>query len=125
MRFCAEPFCSVVVQRGRCPTHDRSNQQTRHQQLAQNRGTTAERGYGSRWQRRAALFKARYSLCGMRPGGQRPVMSRCFDEGIVTAAEQVDHVVPHKGDQGLLWDELGNWQALCGRCGAAKSAAGL
>lgn len=61
----------------------------------------------------------------MRPNGQRPVMSRCFDEQRVTLAYQVDHVVPHRGDQRLFWDELGNWQALCRNCGARKSAAGL
>lgn len=24
----------------------------------------------------------------------------------------VDHIIPHKGDQQLFWDE-GNWQSLC------------
>jgi 5-methylcytosine-specific restriction protein A len=52
-------------------------------------------------------------------------MSRCFDKGIVTAAVQVDHVVPHRGDRRLFWDSRGNWQSLCAACGARKSQAGF
>lgn len=89
------------------------------------RGTAAERGYGSRWRSAAAGFKQKYPLCGMRPHGQRPVMSRCFDEGRTTATYQVDHVVPHRGDMRAFWDADGNWQSLCQSCGAAKSRAGL
>jgi 5-methylcytosine-specific restriction enzyme A len=52
-------------------------------------------------------------------------MSRCFDEGLVTPVYQVDHVVPHRGDQHLFWDESTNWQSLCASCGSRKSRAGL
>ena len=52
-------------------------------------------------------------------------MSRCHEEGIVTPAVQVDHVVPHKGNPQLFDDWRGNWQALCRACGARKSQAGL
>jgi 5-methylcytosine-specific restriction enzyme A len=52
-------------------------------------------------------------------------MSRCAELGIVTDATQVDHVVPHRGNDDLFWDEQGNWQALCATCGARKSQAGL
>jgi 5-methylcytosine-specific restriction protein A len=52
-------------------------------------------------------------------------MSRCHDEGRVVPVFQVDHVVPHKGDPDLFWDELNNWQSLCAACGARKTAAGL
>jgi 5-methylcytosine-specific restriction protein A len=109
--FCAAPGCGVIVERGRCHAHTRGS---RHAQ-----------GYGNRWARRAAHFRTLYPLCGMRPGGLAPVMSRCHDEGRVTIAAQVDHVIPHKGNAALFWDELGNWQALCKACGARKSAVGL
>ena len=33
----------------------------------------------------------------------------------------VDHVVPHKGDYELFWDEF-NWAKMCIRCHNAKSA---
>jgi len=115
--YCAEPGCSVIVPSGRCPQHAR--------EVDRDRGTRHDRGYDARWVRRAATFRKRYPLCGMRPGGQAPVHSGCYDEHRVTLAYQVDHVVPHKGDQGLFWDELNNWQSLCASCGARKSAAGL
>lgn len=89
------------------------------------RRTAHARGYTKQWARRSQLFLQQHPLCGMRPGERRPVMSRCFDEGRVTAAQQTDHVVPHRGDAALFWDEDGNWQALCAACGARKSQAGL
>jgi 5-methylcytosine-specific restriction enzyme A len=61
----------------------------------------------------------------MRPNGQVPVMSQCYDEGRITAATQTDHVQPHRGDQVLFWDVVNNWQSLCATCGARKSQAGL
>ena len=36
----------------------------------------------------------------------------CDARGIVAAASVVDHVVPHKDDPVLFWDEA-NWQPLC------------
>jgi 5-methylcytosine-specific restriction protein A len=89
------------------------------------RGSHRARGYTRRWERRAGFFKARYPLCGQRPAGQAPVMSRCHDEGRVTVATLVDHVVPHRGDTTLFWDEHGNWQSLCAACHARKTTAGL
>lgn len=35
-------------------------------------------------------------------------------------AEVVDHIVPHRGDGKLFWDE-GNWQALCKNCHDSKT----
>lgn len=83
------------------------------------------RGYTKRWGKASKAFRVRYALCGQRPGGQRPVMSQCFDEGRETPSAQTDHVVPHHGDPVLFWDVEGNWQALCDSCGARKSQAGL
>jgi 5-methylcytosine-specific restriction protein A len=89
------------------------------------------RGYTKRWDRAARAFRRQYPLCGMRPPDvetgdpQPPVMSACYDGGLVTAATQTDHVQPHRGDPVLFWDRAHNWQALCGPCGARKSQAGL
>lgn len=67
--------------------------------------TTAERGYGSRWQRARATFLSRSEnvLCRM-----------CQADGRVTPATVVDHVIPHGGSQTLFWDS-NNWQPLCKR----------
>ena len=36
----------------------------------------------------------------------------------------LDHIIPHRGDQKLFWDE-GNWQALCKACHDRKTGRGL
>ena len=115
--FCLAPGCPVIVRRdyGYCAPHARLYDRAR--------GTSRERGYSRRWEREAARFKVKHPLCGMRPNGLPAVMSRCVEQGIVTRATEVDHVVPHHGNQELFWDER-NWQALCRRCHERKTRAG-
>ena len=36
-------------------------------------------------------------------------------------ATVVDHIIPHKGDMDIFWDE-DNWQPLCKRCHDQKTA---
>ena len=117
MRYCLHPHCGQLVTAGYCQAHGR--------QYEQARGSQRERGYTRRWETRAALFRAKHPLCGMRPDGLRPVMSKCYEERRITIATQVDHVVPHRGDPVLFWDERNNWQSLCAKCGARKTRAGL
>jgi 5-methylcytosine-specific restriction protein A len=117
MKYCAHQLCDQRVVDGYCPAHART--------IERARGSSNARGYTYRWQQRAARFRAHYPLCGMRPDARPPVMSQCHDEGRITPAYQVDHIVPHRGDLALFWDELNNWQSLCAECGARKTAAGL
>jgi len=72
--------------------------------------TTAQRGYGSRWQKARETFLKRAPLC-----------VECQRSGRVRLATVVDHIKPHKRCQALFWD-TGNWQALCKRCHDAKTA---
>ena len=74
--------------------------------------TTAQRGYGGKWQRARLAYLAKHPLCRM-----------CEAQGKVTAANVVDHVVDHRGDMKLFWDSEGNWQPLCAPCHSAKTAA--
>ena len=71
---------------------------------------TAERGYGSRWQKARATFLKRSPLC-----------VECQRKGFVTLARIVDHLIPHKGNQALFWD-TSNWQPLCKSCHDVKTA---
>ncbi|WP_342617210.1 HNH endonuclease signature motif containing protein [Rhodoferax sp. GW822-FHT02A01] len=63
--------------------------------------SSAQRGYGYKWQKAREAFLYANPLCKM-----------CQDEGQITAASIVDHKEPHRGDQKLFWDER-NWQSLC------------
>jgi 5-methylcytosine-specific restriction endonuclease McrA len=73
-------------------------QQRRKAEADKRRPTAAARGYDSKWQRESKAFLAlpqnRYCACGCG-----------------RAADCVDHIIPHRGDQKLLWDR-NNWQPL-------------
>jgi len=69
-----------------------------------HRKSASKRGYNSRWQKCRIAY-----LC------QHPLCSDCDRRGLVTPATVVDHIVPHKGDPRLFWDEK-NWQSLCDNC---------
>lgn len=66
--------------------------------------SSAARGYGYRWQKARAEYLSENPLCAMCSTDLSPV-----------AAEVVDHIVPHGGDDVLFWDKT-NWQPLCKRC---------
>jgi 5-methylcytosine-specific restriction enzyme A len=78
--------------------------------LERERPSAARRGYGPRWRKARAAYLARHPLC-----------AACQAEGRVVPATVVDHVVPHRGDAALFWDQA-NWAALCKPCHDAKTA---
>lgn len=65
--------------------------------------TSAERGYGYRWQQARLSYLRENPLC---------VMCEAETPPRTTVASIVDHKVPHRGDQELFWDQS-NWQSLC------------
>ncbi|MAR55843.1 MAG: HNH endonuclease [Rickettsiales bacterium] len=70
------------------------------------RDSPSKRGYGRRWQAARATFLKKHPICVKCPK-HRP-----------RSATVVDHIVPHKGDQKLFWDQT-NWQPLCATCHSA------
>ena len=66
--------------------------------------TTAQRGYGYRWQQARERYLFEHPLCVY-----------CDRQGRTTEAKVVDHIKPHNGDQTLFWDQT-NWQSLCKLC---------
>lgn len=81
----------------------------RHEVVSQYRAKT-NRMYGYRWQKAREWFLRKHPLC-----------VQCEREGIVTAANVVDHIIPHKGDKELFW-QRDNWQPLCVQHHNAKTA---
>ena len=77
------------------------------------RGGANERGYDGKWRKARARFLRRNPLC-----------AECRKEGRLTPATVVDHIIPHRGNQALVWDE-GNWQPLCKPCHDYKTGMGL
>ena len=105
-RPCRYPGCPNLCESGTyCPEHSA--------ELPDRlRGSAAERGYDAKWRRARKRFLRSHPLC-----------ANCLSQGIVTPATVVDHIVPHRGDRALFWDE-NNWQPLCKRCHDRKTGSG-
>lgn len=86
------------------PAHYRTREQ-RLTEYDKSRGTTAERGYGGAWQRARKSYLMAHPVC-----------VKCSHP-----ANEVDHIIPHRGNQALFW-ESSNWQSLCKPCHSAKTA---
>lgn len=93
-RPCTQPGCRALVRGApRCVEHQRKKEQ--------ERGTSTQRGYDSKWRKARLAYLRRHPLCVL-----------CAEEKRVTPAAVVDHVRPHRGDKVLFWDSK-NWQPLC------------
>src|SRR4051812_36288760 len=65
------------------------------------RPSAQERGYGWSWHKVRTRYLRTHPLCVM-----------CREAGLVVAATVVDHRIPHRGNQTLMWSE-DNFQGLC------------
>ena len=68
-----------------------------------------KRMYNRRWQRLRLQFIKKNPLCVL-----------CNSRGIVRPTQEVDHIIPHRGDEKLFWNK-NNWQSLCKRCHSRKT----
>ena len=88
---------------------------SQHMQFSSDRmrGGAESRGYDARWRKARTAFLQRNPLC-----------NECMKRGKITPATVVDHIIPHRGDRKLFWDES-NWQPLCECCHDRKTGSGL
>ena len=68
------------------------------------RGSSAQRGYGERWQKARAAYLLAHPLCVC-----------CEANGRATPATMVDHAIPHQLDWAIFWKSE-DWQSLCDDC---------
>jgi 5-methylcytosine-specific restriction protein A len=90
-------------------------------QCETKRPSSTQRGYGYRWQQYTALRLREYPLCEglkLKPDGLIVVNTH---PGIVRAAKLTDHIIPHKGDEILMWAEW-NHQSACDDCHNVKTS---
>lgn len=93
-----------------CPELTSENYCDKHSSLQVNRRASAkERGYDSRWRTASKRYLNNNPLCVY-----------CLKYSKMVKATVVDHIVPHRGDKILFWDET-NWQALCKSCHDSKT----
>lgn len=100
---CKHPGCAELVDSGAryCEKH-----KAQHPEEVRS---ASSRGYGRRWQKASKAFLQSHPLC-----------AECMKEGRYVRATVVDHIIAHRGDQKLFWDQ-GNWQALCKPCHDRKT----
>lgn len=103
-RGCKHHGCKQLVQAGQryCDEHRPAHA------WADRRESASARGYGWRWQQtRKRILRRDCGLCLV-----------CAAAGRVTAATEVDHVVPKEEGGG---DDDDNLQSICGPCHTAKT----
>lgn len=109
-RLCSKPGCKNLVPVGTgglCDIHKQEQQQY----YDARRGSATQRGYNHRWNKARKIFLRENPLCKL-----------CLEEKKETKiATEVDHIVPHKGNYDLFWDQ-DNWQSLCSTCHKTKTA---
>lgn len=103
---CQRPGCGGLVRDGSCSVCGPVRRQ-RDQVTDERRGSSAQRGYGGRWQRVRLMYLRAHPLC-----------VACELAGRVTPATDVDHIVPKR------WggrDAEDNFQSLCHACHTRKT----
>lgn len=100
---CKHPGCAALVPSGTkyCEAH-----RPLHSEEIRS---AYRRGYDARWRKASKAFLRANPLC-----------VRCVAEGKYVKATVVDHVISHRGDERLFWDQ-GNWQAMCKQCHDRKT----
>jgi len=101
------------VQPGYCSKHqffDKEQDRKRRIISDKSRRSAKERGYTFSWHKIRTLYLQANPLCAL-----------CEKRGRLTPATCVDHIIPHRGDDALMWDEE-NFQSLCQSCHSRKTA---
>lgn len=83
-----------------------------HRTYERSRESSSKRGYSYKWASARKGFLKRHPLC-----------LHCQREGMLVPATEVDHIIPHRGNQELFWDS-DNWQPLCKSHHSRKTASG-
>ncbi len=95
---CKHPGCAKLVDAGKKYCEDHRKLHPGHTK------TSTKCGYDGRWRKARKLFLEVHPLC-----------VECLKNGRYVKATVVDHIIPHRGDPQLFWNQS-NWQALCKSC---------
>lgn len=91
-------ICGCVLSSGQSCEHSIARDRERKARFDALRPSARQRGYTSKWEKESKAF---LSLSQNQ---------RCAC-GCGRAADMIDHITPHRGDQRLFWDRR-NWQAM-------------
>lgn len=108
LKKCAEPSCRTLVRgQSRCEKH------------AKVKWTRSKASASYQWMYQTPQWKARAA----QHKKENPLCAECERNGRTTAVYCTDHIVPHRGDERLFFDE-DNWQSLCRDCHQTKTMRG-
>ena len=111
LRPCHKPRCPNLTSRKFCAVHEQRALELARERDRQ-RGSAHARGYNARWERERKAFLEAHPLCMCEEHQAR-------DDA--PAGDTVDHIIPHRGDPVLFWDQR-NWQTMTKRCHDRKTA---
>ena len=103
MKPCRHPGCPRLTDGMYCEEHARLH--------ASDRASASVRGYNGRWEKARTRFLKAHPLC-----------VRCMEQGRLTRATVVDHIIPHRGDARPCFKEKCGSPAGQGRKGADADA---
>lgn len=102
-RPCRQPGCPNLSDDVYCEVH----------RILYARENATVRGYDTRWRAARKRYLRGHPLC-----------LECQRNGRTRPATVVDHVLPHRGNEDLFWDQ-NNWQPLCKGCHDKKTGNNL
>jgi 5-methylcytosine-specific restriction protein A len=105
LRYCAQPGCPRLVQRGRCQAHTRTERDRPNVDVR-------------KWYR-----TARWAALRAQKMAEQPLCVECERAGIVEPWTDLDHIRPHRSDPVLFYD-CDNLQGLCKQHHSAKTGRG-
>ena len=110
-KFCPHRGCTTLidVDAHRCDTHSMDKQAAR-KQYDTNRPEWHDMYNSDRWRKARVRYLRDHPLC-----------VECEKRERLVPATVVDHMIDHKGDYALFWDQR-NWQGLCVRDHNSKTA---
>jgi 5-methylcytosine-specific restriction enzyme A len=79
----------------------------------EHRPSATQRGYNSKWSKVSKEYRTRHPLCAD---------PYALHKGRLVPGDLTDHIIPHRGDPALMWDEANNFQTLCRGCHGVKTA---
>jgi 5-methylcytosine-specific restriction protein A len=105
-RKCTNPRCAALHRGGgRCPAC--------RKEVERKRGSPTARGYDYEWTKARKQFLVENPVCSCGPS--------CCPKGCGQQATVVDHMIPHKGNMKLFWNQA-NWQPRAKECHDRKTA---
>lgn len=112
---CGAPGCGALAVRGAvfCEKHAflaLERERRRKAAASRSRDRAAHRLYST-----AAWVEGRRAYLA-----ENPLCLDCLARGVLEPATDVDHVIPHKGNRALFFDQK-NWRGFCHSCHSKKT----